>query len=131
MKQLTVLTENSTGVLANISEALAAHGINIETFDAESVADFGVLILTVDRYDEALQIINQMDEVRAITEEAIVIRLQDKPGALARIARRFKDAGISIQSMRILQREPQASLVAISTERTEEALKLVADVLVS
>ena len=47
------------------------------------------------------------------------------------IARRFTDVGIGLRSVRTIQRDAKSVLVAISTDRTDAALSLVADVLVS
>ncbi len=130
MKQITIVTERSPGLLARVSEILAARGINIETLHAETVQDHGVVILTVDRYDEALVALRDAG-VAAVSEDAIVIRIADEPGALARISQRFDDAGIRLRSVRIIRRNEGWGLVALSTERTDRALELVRDVLIS
>ena len=130
MKQITIVTERSPGLLARVSEILASRGINIETLDAETVQDHGVVILTVDRYDQALVALRDAG-VPAVSEDAIIIRIADEPGALARISRRFHDAGIRLRSVRIIRRSAGSGLVALSTERTERALDLVRDVLIS
>ncbi|MCH7934584.1 MAG: ACT domain-containing protein [Gemmatimonadetes bacterium] len=130
MKQITVVTESSPGLLAQVSEILAERGINIETLNAETVQDYGVVIFTVDRYDEALVALRDAG-VPAVSEDAIIIRIADEPGALARISRRFHDAEIRLRSVRIIRRDAGHGLVALSTERTERALELVKDVLIS
>lgn len=130
MKQITVVTESSPGLLAQVSEILAERGINIETLNAETVQDYGVVIFTVDRYDEALVALRDAG-VPAVSEDAIIIRIADEPGALARISRRFHDAEIRLRSVRIIRRDGGHGLVALSTERTERALDLVKDVLIS
>ncbi len=130
MKQITIVAESAPGLLAQVSEILAARGINIETLNAETVQDYGVVILTVDRYDEALAALRDAG-LHAVSEDAIIIRIADEPGALARISRRFHDAEIRLRSVRIIRRSSGSGLVALSTERTERALELVKDVLVS
>ncbi len=130
MKQITIVAESSPGLLAQVSEILAERGINIETLDAETVDDHGVVIFTVDRYDEALVALRDAG-VPAVSEDAIIIRIADEPGALARISRRFHDAGIRLRSVRIIRRREGHGLVALSTERTERALDLVRDELIS
>jgi len=130
MKQITIVTERSPGLLARVSGILAARGINIETLDAETVEEHGVVILTVDRYDEALVALRDAG-VPAVSEDAIIIRIADEPGALARISRKFHDAGIRLRSVRIIRRSAGYGLVALSTERTQRSLDLVRDVLVS
>ena len=130
MKQITVVGESDPGLLARVSETLAAREINIETLDAETVQEHGVVILTVDRYDEALKALRDAG-IPAVSEDAIVIRIADEPGALARISQRFHNAQIRLRSVRIIRRGEGYGLVALSTERTERALDLVRDVLIS
>ena len=129
MKEIVIVTKNRAGLVADISEVLAARGINIETLDAEEVHDMAVVELTVDRYDVALQALRDAG-FEAITEDAIVVRLPDEPGALAKVARRFKEANIDLRSVRILGRQQGSALVALATERTDEARALVKDHLV-
>ncbi len=127
MKQISIISKNDAGAIAEISTALAKHDINIEDFVSESFGKHAVTILSVDRYDEALKIIQRLPEMKAITEDAILIKIEDKPGALAQIALRFKEAGISMQSIRIVDRGDHGSFAAISTDQTEEAMALVKD----
>ena len=131
MKQLTVISESRKGLVADITEALAEHNINIKSIDAKAFDQHAVIILIVDQYDIALQALNKFPDLQVISEDAILIRLKDEPGALAKISRRFTDADIDLRSVRILQRDNGFGLVAISAERTEDALELVKDVLVS
>ena len=131
MKQITIVAENRPGMLAEITQALAAENINIEDVDAESYENFAIMILQVDRYDLALKIINQELGLKAVSEDVILVRLRDEPGALAHLSRRFSDAGINIRSIRIVQRGKDESLVAICTERSEDAMQLVEDILVA
>lgn len=131
MKQITIVAENRPGLLAEITQALANENINIEDVDAESHEKFAIMILQVDQYDLALQVIHQQLGLKAVSEDVILVRLRDKPGALAQLSRRFSDAGVDIRSIRIVQRGKDESIVAICTERTAEAMQLVKDILVA
>lgn len=131
MKQLTVITEARKGLAAELTEALAEQNINLASLDAKSTDKHAIFVLVVDKYDAALQTLNKMPGMQVISEDAILIRLKDEPGAVAKIARRFTDADITMRSIRILQRDGDYGLIAISTDRTDDALKLVEDVLVS
>jgi hypothetical protein len=131
MKQLSIITENYFGVITEISEAMASAKVNIESLDAELVGDHVVIVLMADPYDLALQVIHQFSNMQVVTEDAILVKLVNEPGALAKIARRFTDAGVGLRSVRFIQRDAEFALVAISTDRTDKALGLVTDVLVS
>jgi len=132
MKHLTVLLESHSRTVADLAQALADRGINIEDIDVQDAGpdQTGVVNLTVDRYDEALQALRDAG-FRAVSEDALVIRLRDEPGALAKVAVRFKDAGIGIRSMHILGRAGSSALVSIVSERPDDAKQLVRDLLVS
>ncbi len=131
MKQITLITENRPGLLADITVALAEANVNIEFLEAENIDHAGVMVLEVDQYDLALQVINTLPEVKAISEDVILVKIKDERGALARIAKRFKEAEINIRSIRIIKRNAEQSFVAICTERTQEASKLVEDIVIS
>ena len=61
----------------------------------------------------------------AVSEQALVLRMLDRPGALAEVARRFKEAELSIFSMRILRREGGYSWVTLTCEEVARAARLV------
>ncbi len=130
MKQIIIPVPDRPGVVAEVSDALAAAGVNIEDLDAEGAADKGVIILNVDRYDEALRALHEAG-FRAITEDALVLKLRDEPGALARVARRLADAQINIRSLRIARRLGGQVLVTLVADRQDEARRLLADCLVA
>lgn len=131
MKQLSIVTENSQYIVTKICETLGVNNINIESMNVEIVGEHVIAVLNVDQYDKALQVIHQLDNMRIVTEDAILVKLVDEPGALAKIVRRFTDASIELRGIRFINRGTKFGLVAISTNRTNEALQLVADVLVS
>jgi hypothetical protein len=130
MKQIAVVAPNRTGVLAELTQALADAGVNIETVDAESAGEQGVVVLTVDQYDAALQALHRAG-FTAVTEDALLIKLRDEPGALAAVMKRFKDAALNVRSVRFIHRREGFAVVAIGVERTEEALALVKDLLLA
>jgi hypothetical protein len=129
MKQLTVLVPNQPGQLAKISEALAARGVNIEDFDVESNGADGLISLTVDQYDAALRALRDAG-FRAVTQDTLLIRLEDKPGALAAIAVRLKDAGIDLRSMHIVRRTENVSIASLVTDDNPRSAEILKDVLI-
>lgn len=130
MKRITVILEDPSQNVADLTEALGSRGINIVTFDVEGSEQTGVVNLTVDRYDDSLAALRDAG-FRAISEDALVIRLKDEPGALARVAVRFKQAGIAIRSMHIVARDKDHALATIVSDRQAEARELVRDLIVS
>jgi len=129
MKEICVVVKNHPGVLAEIAELLARHGVNIEQIAAEGIGKTGIIQVQVDRYDTALSALRDAG-YRAMTEDCLLIRLPDQPGALAGIAKRFKDAQINIRSIHIVERKEGVSIAAVSTDRTDHAMRLLKDVLI-
>ena len=130
MKQLTVLVPNQPGQLAKISEALAARGVNIEDFDVESNGADGLISLTVDHYDDALRALRDAG-FRSVTQDTLLIRLADKPGALAAVAVRLKDADIDLRSMHIVRRTENISIATLVTDDNPRAAEILKDVLIA
>jgi len=129
MKQLTVLVPNKPGQFAIITEKLAERSVNIESFDVESHGEDGLIVLMVDRYDEALRALRDAG-YRAITQDTLLIRLEDKPGALAKIAVRLKDAGLDLRSMHIVRRSGEFSIVSLVASDNARAGAVLRDVLI-
>ena len=129
MKQIVVVTENRPGVVADAATALAESGVNIDSIDSAAVGNMGVVRMTVSDYDVALRALRDAG-FNALSEEVFLVRLADRPGSLARVARRFKDANIDITSLRLVNRDGEHAIAAISCERPEEAKELVKDVIV-
>ena len=130
MKQITIVTPVQAGLVADISDQLGHAEINIETLEAYVVRDWDIVQLTVSDYDDALQVLRDAG-YDAITEDAVVINVKDQPGALAQVTRRLHQAGVDMRSMRILHRQAGEAMVAISMDRSDEAMRLIDDLLVS
>ncbi len=128
MKQITVLTRKDAGELARVATLLGDAGVNIIDIDAVRLEEAGIIILTVDHYDLALRTLSDSG-LRAITEDALVIRLEDKPGALAQIAKRLRDASVDVRSMHLLRRDGGHSLASIVSTDNATAATVLADVL--
>ena len=126
MKRIIIMTENQVGVIADIGKVLAADNINIETLDAESTGDDGIVILTTDDPDRALYALANAN-YRAVGDEALILKLKDEPGALAKIAEQFKQSNLNIRSLHILNRQAGYSMVALTSDDRKKAQALIDD----
>ena len=59
------------------------------------------------------------------------MRIDDEPGELARVTRRFKDANVNLNGVRIIRRADGKSFVAIGADKIDEATALVKDLIIS
>lgn len=130
MKQITIFAPVQDGLVARVSEVLGRAGINIESLDAMDVKDIDVISLTVDLYDRALEVLRDAG-FNAISEDAVLVKIKDEPGALAKVTKRLYEAGIHVRSIRIIHRGDHAGLVAVSMDRTTEGLAAIRDLLLN
>ncbi len=129
MKEITVITANREGLLAEVAGVLERAHVNIDAIDATSMGKVGRIDLVVSDYDSALDALHAAG-MRPVTEDAVVIRLRDEPGALAAVARRFADAKINLRSILSLYRMEGWTYVALGVDRTSQVMELIADVAV-
>lgn len=131
MKQLTVITSNEPGNLADITSALAGEEINVENIEADGHGRRGVVVLTValDVYDLALRTLRENTSCQVFTEDALVVRVEDRPGALAEIATRFKEASVNLRSLHIIRRYDGFSLASLVADDRDAAEALVRDLM--
>ena len=124
MERIIIIVQDEVGVIAGAARALADSGVNIESLDTERAGEQGVIILTTDDTDRALRVLAQAG-FRAATDDSLVFRLPDQPGALARVAERFRAAGVNIRSLHILDRRAEHAVVALSASDLEGARRLL------
>jgi hypothetical protein len=130
MREIIVILPNRPGALAEMAELLGQANLNIINLNVEAADEHGAVAVSVDHYAEALAVLRAAG-FQAVSEEALVVSVRDEPGALARLAKRLGDARINMRSLRILCREDDSALVAIVSDKQDEARRLLADVLVS
>lgn len=128
MKPIKLITQDRAGLLADIADALARHGINIQKVEAKTVDRYAVLELVVDRPDDALHLLYEQG-IQAVSDDLVTIRIVDAPGALAKVTRELNDARLSIRGISTLQRQDGFCFVALSTDNDAVARKLLQDVL--
>jgi hypothetical protein len=130
VKQITIITPpDRPGTIADIAERLGARGINILEMDVTDDHAHGVILLQAEPYDEALRALADSG-YHAVSEEVLVIRIQDEPGALAKVAARFRQPQININAMRIVRRDGGWATVILTTNDNGRARTLLADCLV-
>ena len=124
MNRIIIMANNEVGVIADISRVMADNDINIETMTAQGPGQNGVVTLTTDDNDAALRALTDAG-FKVVTDDALILQLPDEPGALAKVAQRFKDTGVNIQSLHILARHHGYTTVALSADDRTRAETLV------
>ena len=97
-KQLSIFLENKSGRLTEVTEALAAEGINLSALCIAENADFGILRGIVSNPEKAYEALKNSHFAVNITE-VVGISCPNVPGSLAKVLRFLSDEGVFIEYM--------------------------------
>ena len=121
--QLSIFVQDKVGRVAEICGLLGDRQINIAGFDiADTTEGFGILHLVVDRPDAALKVL-QEHQIVARSTPVICVRLENRPGRLARVLELLSQARFSIEYMYL----GSDNAMFIGTDRNEEAAAMLAE----
>jgi histidine decarboxylase len=150
-QDITLVGTANHNLLAEVSAALAADGLSIEALTAVESEGVNIVRLRVDDRERALQVLNQnLDigrcygqarsfgneeaaqvlskiEYQSVSGDALLIQLEDKPGALAELLKRCRKESVAIRSMRLLWRGQGKGVVAIATAEPDALKTLLKD----
>lgn len=94
-KQLSIFLENRPGGLARICGVLEETGVNILALAVHDTVDHAVVRLIAEPHVKALLLLEQQG-LYLLEQDVIVMKLDNKPGSLAVIARALAHADINI-----------------------------------
>ena len=95
-KQLAIFLDNRPGTLARLADALAEANINIYAITTSDTVDHSVIRLVVSDYRKAIHLFEQHGTL-VVEDDVLMIAGTNKPGELARIARKLAQAKINIE----------------------------------
>ena len=101
MKEFKVFVKDKPGELARVTEALAEHAVNIRAIASEGGHENSFLrIVTSDvaTTEKAFKLAG----IKSQASDLLSAELIDRPGELAKIARRLARAGVNVESIYIL-----------------------------
>ena len=89
------------GALADVTEAIAAKGVNITSISGATCGDMGRIAIAT---DDAAKTSAALSEIRGTFEqkEITTVPLRHEPGTLAKAARQLATAGVNIESVLLL-----------------------------
>lgn len=93
--QLVIQAEHKPGTLANICSEMAKKAVNITAIMAAYDQPGGQIRLVAVPHAAARKVLDSMG-LQYAEEEAVAIRVTDRPGALGRATRKLADGGINV-----------------------------------
>ncbi len=119
-KQFTVRLDNHPGALASLAEALAGRGVDIRSVGVAVVGKDGYTVLTTNNDAVAHDVLREA-QYQFSEGDMITAFIEDRPGSLARTARRLADAGVNIQGVLLLGRHQGKAELGLSVDHVGKA----------
>jgi hypothetical protein len=113
MKEITVISKNDVGALASITEALGSLGVNIEAVSAYERENKAVFRMVTNDVTTTMKALSRLPELHIKESNIIVIKMQNRPGELAKITRKLANGAINLESVYIVTRGQDYTEVAI------------------
>lgn len=95
VKQMSVFVENTTGRLADITQILADHNIDLMASTIAEAADYGILRCIVKDPEEAAKVLKAKGFSASVTE-VLAVSLENKPGGFNKVLKVLANAKISV-----------------------------------
>ncbi len=125
--QLVISERSKPGVLAQVASVLGGAGVNIKAFSAPEVTGTGNLRLLVADLEGARAALRAA-KIRFREEVALVLSLENKPGALKEVADLLNKARINIKCGYCTpSREGKRAIVVLTVSNTQKALDVLRD----
>ncbi len=95
LKEIKIVAENKIGLLSEVSEKISKEGVNIEDISAFVIGGEAIFYLITNN-NEKIKDIFKKEGYYVEEREVVVLTLENRPGALSKIAKKFKEEGIDI-----------------------------------
>lgn len=124
MKQFNVFVEDKIGELARVTEALAQNAINIRGLATDRLGPkAAVRVIT----DDELSTRKALSRAGLSYDESdvIVIDLIDRPGEIAKVAKKAARAGVNIDSIFLIGKKDTPAALALVPNDVKKAEKFL------
>ncbi len=124
-KQLALFLDNRPGTLARLADELYKSKINIYAISTSDTVDHSVVRLVVNDYRKALLLFEEHGTL-VVEDDVLMVEGANKPGELARIARRLAEAKVNIEyCYSATPAEAKRGLLVMRVSNPTKALKVL------
>ena len=123
--QLVISSQSRPGVMAQVASVLGEAGVNIKAFSAPEVTGTGKLRLLVADLDGARMALRTA-KIKFTEETALLLSLENKPGALNEVADLLTQARLNIKCGYCTpSREGKRAIVVLTVSNIEKAISIL------
>jgi len=124
MRQFEIAVENKIGCLADVTEILAQARINLKAIATDNKDTHGVIKIVTDDDDATRQVLKEAG-LNYKEHEIVPIRVLDKPGELAKVAKAMSNLNIDIESVFLMDRDQGTAHIAFKVDDLTKARELL------
>lgn len=124
MNQLVLVASDKVGLLAKIARTLAKAKINIESISGEAVGRKAIIRMVVSNDVKATEALKKAG-YDVVPSDALVVKLANKPGALAELAEKLAKARVNIENVHLVHKGDREGIFALKTDAPGKAGKLL------
>jgi hypothetical protein len=130
MKTVTIVANDKVGLLADISYILAKAKVNIESINVNVVSGKAVITLSL---SDAVKGREVLESSGFSIEEmnAVIVKLEDKPGELNRITKLLSQEGINIENVHMLSKDGKTTMLSLLVDNPRKASLVLKDNLIT
>jgi hypothetical protein len=122
VKQFNVFVDDRVGELARVAEALAQSAINIRGLATDKVGPRPAVKVITDDENSTRKALKRAG-LEFEESDVLVFDLADRPGEIAKVARRAAKANVNISSVFLLGKKNTPASIALVTDDFKKAKK--------
>ena len=125
VKQISVFVENKPGKLAELTDYLHQHDIDMRALSIAETQDFGIVRMIVDDAYKASQVLKESGYVVSITP-VLAVEMSDEPGSLYKILKVLGDGGVNLDyTYAFLGQKAATAYMVLRVEDNEKAIEVL------
>ena len=125
VKQISVFVENKAGRLAELTDYLNQHGIDMRALSISEAEDVGVVRMIVDDAYKTSCVLKEAGYVVSITP-VLAVEIPDEPGSLYKIMKILGDGGVNLEyTYAFLTRKQNTAYIILRVENNEKAVEVL------
>ena len=125
VKQISVFVENKAGRLAELTDYLNQHGIDMRALSIAEAEDFGVVRMIVDDAYKTSCVLKEAGYVVSITP-VLAVEIPDEPGSLYKIMKILGDGGVNLEyTYAFLTRKQNTAYIILRVANNEKAVEVL------
>ncbi|MCL6583416.1 MAG: ACT domain-containing protein [bacterium] len=125
VKQISIFLENRRGRLAEVTQLLGDHKINIRAISLADTSDFGIVRLIVNDTEKAYTVLKSAG-LTVNKNDVIAVEIPDEPGGLATVLNVLKAAGLNVEYLYgFLEKKTDKAIIIFRFDDMNEALRVL------